>query len=183
MVFLRWSHKQSVLVMAWPLVQVWFGWWKSSWCCAFQSPTLLERYTSTSLYLTAMEKYQKPGILMYHIWLQILDYLLGHNDSALFRRAQLKALVSIHGKEVSPMKKTETVCKMEVMLWMSVACKFWLSEICRSYVCQTSGMMATMWKVLGCVTSGWKRRWSYTWWDYHHPRGFGPDRKGLDLTE
>lgn len=33
--------------------------------------------------------------------LQILDYLLGHDDSALFRRAQLKALVSIHGKEVS----------------------------------------------------------------------------------
>ncbi len=93
-------------------------------------------------------------ILMYHIWLQILDYLIGHNDSALFRRAQLKALVSIHGKEVSSMKKTETVCKMEVMLWMSVAWKFWLSEICRSYVCQTSGMMATMWKVLGCVTSG-----------------------------
>ncbi|KAH9550388.1 hypothetical protein CY35_10G069300 [Sphagnum magellanicum] len=75
---------------------------------------------------------------------KILDYLLGHNDSALFRRAQLKALVSIHGKEVSSMKKTETVCKMEVMLWMSVAWKFWLSEICRSYVCQTFGMMATM---------------------------------------
>jgi metal transporter CNNM len=32
--------------------------------------------------------------------LQILDYLLGHDDSALFRRSQLKALVSIHGKEV-----------------------------------------------------------------------------------
>ncbi|KAH9561869.1 hypothetical protein CY35_05G044300 [Sphagnum magellanicum] len=30
---------------------------------------------------------------------KILDYLLSHNDSALFRRAQLKALVSIHGKE------------------------------------------------------------------------------------
>jgi metal transporter CNNM len=29
---------------------------------------------------------------------QVLDYLLGH-DEALFRRAQLKALVSIHGKE------------------------------------------------------------------------------------
>jgi len=29
----------------------------------------------------------------------ILDYLLGHDDSALFRRSQLKALVSIHGKE------------------------------------------------------------------------------------
>lgn len=32
--------------------------------------------------------------------LQLLDFLLGHDDSALFRRAQLKALVSIHGKEV-----------------------------------------------------------------------------------
>ncbi|KAK8960881.1 DUF21 domain-containing protein [Platanthera guangdongensis] len=30
---------------------------------------------------------------------KLLDYALGHNDSALFRRAQLKALVSIHGKE------------------------------------------------------------------------------------
>ncbi|KAG0585937.1 hypothetical protein KC19_2G050500 [Ceratodon purpureus] len=30
---------------------------------------------------------------------KILDHLLGHNDSALFRRAQLKALVSIHGRE------------------------------------------------------------------------------------
>ncbi|KAF3793048.1 DUF21 domain-containing protein [Nymphaea thermarum] len=30
---------------------------------------------------------------------KILDFLLGHNESALFRRAQLKALVSIHGKE------------------------------------------------------------------------------------
>ncbi|XP_049936599.1 DUF21 domain-containing protein At4g14240-like isoform X2 [Nymphaea colorata] len=30
---------------------------------------------------------------------KILDFLLGHNESALFRRAQLKALVSIHSKE------------------------------------------------------------------------------------
>ncbi|CAL9092817.1 unnamed protein product [Musa acuminata var. zebrina] len=30
---------------------------------------------------------------------KILDYALGHNESALFRRAQLKVLVSIHSKE------------------------------------------------------------------------------------
>lgn len=30
---------------------------------------------------------------------QVLDWVLGHNE-ALFRRAQLKALVSIHGMEV-----------------------------------------------------------------------------------
>ncbi|KAG0553423.1 hypothetical protein KC19_12G010400 [Ceratodon purpureus] len=30
---------------------------------------------------------------------RLLDFLLGHDDSALFRRAQLKALVSIHGKD------------------------------------------------------------------------------------
>ncbi|KAG1331771.1 DUF21 domain-containing protein [Cocos nucifera] len=30
---------------------------------------------------------------------KLLDCALGHNESALFRRAQLKALVSIHGKE------------------------------------------------------------------------------------
>ncbi|RRT56550.1 hypothetical protein B296_00043178, partial [Ensete ventricosum] len=31
---------------------------------------------------------------------KILDYALGHSESALFRRAQLKVLVSIHSKEV-----------------------------------------------------------------------------------
>jgi metal transporter CNNM len=30
---------------------------------------------------------------------KILDYLLGHNDSGMFRRTQLKALVGIHGEE------------------------------------------------------------------------------------
>ncbi|XP_078179494.1 DUF21 domain-containing protein At4g14240-like isoform X1 [Carex rostrata] len=30
---------------------------------------------------------------------KVLDWALGHNDSALFRRAQLKALVTIHSKE------------------------------------------------------------------------------------
>ncbi|XP_057812795.1 DUF21 domain-containing protein At4g14240 [Cryptomeria japonica] len=30
---------------------------------------------------------------------KVLDFVLGHNESALFRRAQLKALVSIHGQE------------------------------------------------------------------------------------
>lgn len=30
---------------------------------------------------------------------KILDYLLGHNDSGIFRRTQLKALVGIHGRE------------------------------------------------------------------------------------
>jgi metal transporter CNNM len=30
---------------------------------------------------------------------KVLDCILGHNESALFRRAQLKALVSIHGQE------------------------------------------------------------------------------------
>lgn len=30
---------------------------------------------------------------------KILDYLLGHNDSGMFRRTQLKALVGIHGQE------------------------------------------------------------------------------------
>jgi hypothetical protein len=42
--FCRWSHKHSVLDMAWPLVQISFGWLKSLWFCAFQSPTLLGRY-------------------------------------------------------------------------------------------------------------------------------------------
>ena len=32
---------------------------------------------------------------------QLLDFALGHDESAYFRRAQLKALVSIHGKEVT----------------------------------------------------------------------------------
>ncbi|KAI4967430.1 hypothetical protein ZWY2020_027811 [Hordeum vulgare] len=33
------------------------------------------------------------------VWLVLLDCALGHNESALFKRAQLKALVSIHSKE------------------------------------------------------------------------------------
>lgn len=32
--------------------------------------------------------------------LQLLDYLLGHGHVALFRRAELKTLVDLHGNEV-----------------------------------------------------------------------------------
>lgn len=52
--------------------------------------------------------------------LQLLDFLLGHDDSALFRRAQLKALVSIHGKDVCliscpcPLNKGNVLAKMRV---------------------------------------------------------------------
>lgn len=31
---------------------------------------------------------------------QLLDYLLGHRNEALFRRAELKTLVDLHGNEV-----------------------------------------------------------------------------------
>lgn len=31
---------------------------------------------------------------------QLLDYLLGHRHEALFRRAELKTLVDLHGNEV-----------------------------------------------------------------------------------
>ena len=41
-----------------------------------------------------------PTFILELAYLQVLDALIGHND-ALFRRAQLKALVSIHGQEVS----------------------------------------------------------------------------------
>jgi metal transporter CNNM len=39
------------------------------------------------------------GLFFSLLFVQVLDWLLGHNE-ALFRRAQLKALVSIHSKEV-----------------------------------------------------------------------------------
>lgn len=39
-------------------------------------------------------------VSMFIVCLQILDCVLGHNE-VLFRRAQLKALVSIHSREVS----------------------------------------------------------------------------------
>jgi metal transporter CNNM len=32
---------------------------------------------------------------------QLLDYMLGHGKAALFRRAELKTLVTLHGNEVS----------------------------------------------------------------------------------
>lgn len=38
--------------------------------------------------------------LLRNVMIQVLDCVLGHNE-ALFRRAQLKALVSIHGQEVN----------------------------------------------------------------------------------
>lgn len=31
---------------------------------------------------------------------QLLDFLLGHRHEALFRRAELKTLVNLHGNEV-----------------------------------------------------------------------------------
>lgn len=37
-------------------------------------------------------------------WFQVLDAVLGH-DHVLFRRAQLKALVSMHSQEVAALKK------------------------------------------------------------------------------
>ncbi|KAF3777634.1 Serine/threonine-phosphatase BSL2-like protein [Nymphaea thermarum] len=46
----------------------------------------------------------------------ILDFLLGHNESALFRRAQLKALVSIHSKEPQALLEK---CKGGSFQWRS----------------------------------------------------------------
>lgn len=41
-------------------------------------------------------------IAYFYIYLgfQLLDYLLGHRHEALFRRAELKTLVNLHGNEV-----------------------------------------------------------------------------------
>jgi hypothetical protein len=51
---------------------------------------------------------------VWHLFgVQILDHLLGHNDSALFRRAQLKALVNIHGKEVSSANMDSKLCALD----------------------------------------------------------------------
>lgn len=46
------------------------------------------------------------GLLQYIMWtgnfplFQLLDYVLGHGQTALFRRAELKTLVTLHGNEV-----------------------------------------------------------------------------------
>jgi hypothetical protein len=37
---------------------------------------------------------------MSELIIQLLDYLLGHRHEALFRRAELKTLVDLHGNEV-----------------------------------------------------------------------------------
>lgn len=52
---------------------------------------------------------------------QILDWVLGHNE-ALFRRAQLKALVSIHSQEVSQETVSQSV-KILLLCW-SQLCQF-----------------------------------------------------------
>jgi hypothetical protein len=77
--------------------------------------------------------------ISYITWLQILDYLLGHSESALFRRAQLKALVSIHGKEVSSVTDV-TTCEIGLYALSLSTCILWLLEMCRSCAWQTSGM-------------------------------------------
>ena len=53
---------------------------------------------SSQLYYIGYQKNAKEQPLQKNIPFQ-LDHLVGHNE-ALFRRAELKALVSIHGQEV-----------------------------------------------------------------------------------
>lgn len=48
---------------------------------------------------------------------QILDCVLGHNE-ALFRRAQLKALVSIHSKEVKWIHLQPICYHLGETIWM-----------------------------------------------------------------
>ncbi|KAG0448345.1 hypothetical protein HPP92_027870 [Vanilla planifolia] len=50
-------------------------------------------------FVLAFERAYVSNIITAAGFTQLLDCALGHNDSALFRRAQLKALVSIHSKE------------------------------------------------------------------------------------
>ena len=39
-------------------------------------------------------------LFIFFVHFQLLDYLLGHGHVALFRRAELKTLVNMHGNEV-----------------------------------------------------------------------------------
>lgn len=83
---------------------------------------------------------------------QILDCALGHNESALFRRAQLKALVSIHSKEVTLSYHSA----LEVFMFN------------QGYV-----------TVRASTITGWQGWRAYPWWDYNHKWSLGPDRKGV----
>ena len=40
------------------------------------------------------------SLFIFFVHFQLLDYLLGHGHVALFRRAELKTLVNMHGNEV-----------------------------------------------------------------------------------
>lgn len=83
---------------------------------------------------------------------QILDCALGHNESALFRRAQLKALVSIHSQEVTFSYHSA----LEVFMFNQGYVTVRISTI-----------------------TGWQGWRAYSWWDYNHKRSLGPDRKGV----
>ena len=85
-------------------------------------------------------KYQPNCLLLF----QLLDLLLGHSTAGMFRRAQLKALVSIHGEEVS----------LEFF-------------ILYYYACNTKAW-SLIWYVLVPLWLGRQRRWAYTWWNYNH---------------
>lgn len=52
-------------------------------------------YRSCSLFVALLH------IFSPFVSFQLLDYLLGHRNAALFRRAELKTLVDMHGNEVS----------------------------------------------------------------------------------
>ena len=52
-------------------------------------------------------------------WIQVLDWVLGHND-ALFRRAQLKALVSIHSQEVNHLQVAQLIDHDRIKLFSFV---------------------------------------------------------------
>jgi len=83
---------------------------------------------------------------------QLLDCALGHNESALFRRAQLKALVSIHGKEVT------------------------LSYHSASWVVF---MLNQVYDSVASTMTGWQGWRAYSWWDYNHKWSLGSDWKGI----
>jgi hypothetical protein len=91
--------------------------------------------------------------LKYAFFSQLLDCALGHNESALFRRAQLKALVSIHSKEVM----------------LSYHSASWeVSMLNQGYITLVSFTM-----------TGWQGWRAYSWWDYNHKWSLGSDWKGV----
>lgn len=113
---------------------------------------------------------------------QLLDFLLGHGHVALFRRAELKTLVDMHGNEVRLTALIQFHCQLSsrTFLYSNLICFFfffsgWESIILKFFLLDLSSHFCLQYilsilKPYDCLVLGWKRWRVDTWWDNNYCR-------------